>query len=487
MIRISDVNIRLIIEIIGRLLMIEGIFMWLCLPFSFYYQSNDHWDIFLGGCIAVFSGSLLWFFTKTSVRSSFGKREAYIIVTLSWLVISIFGAIPFVLNGCIPNYTDAFFETISGFTTTGASILTDIEAMPKGLLFWRSLTHWIGGMGIIVLSLAIIPFLGIGGMQLFAAEAPGPTTEKLHPKITETAKRLWGIYLIFSIVETILLLFGGMNLFDSLCHTFGTMATGGFSTKNSSVSEFSPYIQYVIIVFMFLAGTNFTLHYFGLHLKFKKFWMNEEFRYYFLMVITATIIITLGLALSTSLDWETSFRDSLFQVVSIITTTGFVSSDYLVWPPVLWVIIFLLMFTGGCAGSTGGGIKAMRQLLLLKSSAVEFKRLIHPRALIPVRYNKKSVSPEIISNILAFFLLYMIVFAFGTLVMAAIGLDFSTSIGSVIATLGNIGPGIGNVGPIHNYASIPDFGKWFLSFLMLLGRLELFTVLVILSPAFWRK
>ncbi len=491
-------NIKLIMRIIGVLLVIEGVLMLTALPFSIYYSDQPfHWDLFnsvhdfcpllLSAAFTVAIGGLLYVIPGRNVKKKFEKREGYIIVSLAWLIISIFGAIPFVLCGAISNYTDAFFETISGFTTTGATILTNVEAMPKGLLFWRSMTHWIGGMGIIVLSLAILPFPGIGGMQLFMAEVPGPTPDKLHPRITATAKRLWGIYIILTFVETVFLMLGGMSLFDGLCHAFGTLATGGFSTKNSSVADFSPYIQYVITVFMILAGTNFTLHYLALHGKLKEIWKNEEFRYYIFVIFISTIVITLSLIFIGNTDLEKGFRDSIFTVASIITTTGFVAADYLFWPNVLWFIIFLLMFVGGSAGSTCGGIKVVRQLLLFKSSLLELKHLIHPYAVLSVRLNGKPVSQDIILNILAFFLIYAITVACGTLVMTMMGLDFTTAIGATVATLGNVGPGIGNVGPENNFAAITTLGKWFLSFLMLLGRLELFTVLILFSPAFWKR
>nr|NQU94593.1 TrkH family potassium uptake protein [Bacteroidota bacterium] len=469
------------------------------LPFSWYYATgdifawvffdgqHDFWPLLLSALFTLGIGCVLYYLVGKEVKKSIGKREGYIIVTFSWVVISLFGALPFVLSGAIHSYTDAFFETISGFTTTGASILNDIEAVPKGLLFWRSTTHWIGGMGIIVLSLAILPFLGIGGMQLFIAEVPGPTPDKLHPRITATAKRLWGIYVILTVVETGLLMFGGMDLFDGLCHAFGTMATGGFSTKNTSITGFSPYIQYVITLFMILAGTNFTLHYLALHGRLKDIWKNEEYRYYLAAILVTTIIITITLVVDNTSPIETSFRDSLFTVVSILTTTGFVTSNYLTWPGALWFLIFMLMFVGGSAGSTGGGIKIVRQLLLFKNSFLELKRLMHPQAIIPVRMNNRPVSQDIIFNVLAFFLIYMIIFAIGTFIMSIMGLDFESAIGSTVAALGNIGPGIGSVGPIGNYADIPVAGKWFLSFLMLLGRLELFTVLILFSPAFWKR
>jgi trk system potassium uptake protein TrkH len=376
---------------------------------------------------------------------------------------------------------------MSGFTTTGATIFTDIEALPKGILFWRSMTHWIGGMGIIVLSLAILPILGIGGMQLFVAEVPGLTPDKLHPRITQTAKRLWIIYVVLTLVQTLLLMLGGMNLFESLCHAFGTMATGGFGTRNDSIAGFSPYIQYVIIVFMYLAGISFTLHYFTIKRQFSKVLRNEELRLYTLLLITATVIIAAALFYTQHLGPGKAFRDALFQVVSIVTTTGFITSDYLLWPFFTWLLLFLLMFTGGCAGSTGGGIKIVRIILLFKNSRMELKRIIHPQAMLPVRLNGKSISQQIIFNVLAFFLIYIIIFAFGSLVMSAMGMEFESAVGAVAASLGNIGPGLGTVGPVLNYSTVPMAGKWVLAFLMLLGRLELFTVLILFSASFWKK
>ncbi len=484
---IFDINLKIIFRTLGALLLIEGIFMLACIPMSVLYCHEKCYALLISGLITAAVGGVVLLLTKKNLKKNIGKREGYIIVSTTWIVISLFGTLPFMLSGAIPSFTDAFFETISGFTTTGASILTDIEALPKGILFWRSMTHWVGGMGIIVLSVAILPALGIGGMQLYAAEMPGPTKDKLHPRITQTAKRLWGIYVLFTIVETILLMSGGMDLFDALCHTFGTVATGGFSTQNTSVAGYSPFIQYVIIFFMILAGTNFTLHYMALHGKIRKVWQNEEFRNFIYLIVFTGLAITFTLTFTSDLPFGTAFRKSLFQVVSIITTTGYITDNYLLWPGSMWFIIFLLMFVGGMAGSTAGGIKVMRQLLLFKNSALELKRLIHPQAIIPVRLSGKPVSQEIIYKIMAFFLIYIFIFAFGALVMTLLGLDYQSAIGASIATLGNIGPGLGQVGPVGNYAAIPVFGKWFLSLLMLLGRLELFTVLILISPTFWRK
>ena len=466
--------------------MLEGLFMFSGLPFVLYFRDPEPYTLLYSGLISLASGFLMWFLTRRAEKRIM-RREAYLIVTSAWLTITVSGMIPYLISGAIPNVTDAFFETISGFTTTGASILSDIEALPKGVLYWRAMTHWIGGMGIIVLSVAILPLLGIGGMQLFVAEMPGITPDKLHPRITATAKRLWMIYVGITFAEVIFLMFGGMNFFDALTHSFSTLATGGFANYNTSAANFSPYIQYVIIVFMILAGTNFTLHYFMLTGKWKKFLHNEEYKFYILFTFAFAVSITVLLLIERGGNVEETFREALFQVVSIVTTTGFVSSDYLQWAGHIWIFLFVLMFVGGSAGSTGGGIKVARHIILLKSSVAELKKMIHPQAIVPVRYNKKTVSPEIIHLVLAFFILYLLTFFFGAFVMTWLGLDFTSAVGATIATLGNIGPGIGIVGPVENYAAIPQAGKWFLSFLMLLGRLELFTVLVILSPFFWKK
>lgn len=496
---VSRINFSAILKIMGILLIIEGAFMLSSLGFSAWYDPDslthlrlfdpvhDFLPLLVSGVGISLIGILLWFTNKELDQNSIGKREGYIIVSMAWVIISLFGAIPFLLSGVTDNYTDAFFETISGFTTTGSTIFTEIESIPKGILFWRSMTHWIGGMGIIVLSLAILPILGIGGMQLFVAEVPGVTPDKLHPRITQTAKQLWYIYVFLTLAQTILLALGGMNLFDSLCHAFGTMATGGFSTKNDSVAGFSPYIQYVIILFMTLSGISFTLHFFALKGQFKKVINNEELRLYLIIILVSTLMIAGGLIFINGLKTEKAFRDSLFHVVSIITTTGFVTSNYLLWPYFTWFLLFLLMFTGGCAGSTGGGIKIVRILLLFKNSSMELKRIVHPQAILPVRLNGKAISQNIIFNVLAFFLIYIIIFVLGSLLMTMLGLEFESAVGAVAGTLGNIGPGLGIVGPVENYSAIPAVGKWALSFFMLLGRLELFTVLILFSASFWRK
>lgn len=468
--------------------MLQASFMFAALIPSFYFKEGDFTAILVSGLITLTTGFALWVLTRRGEEDNFGKKEGYVVVATAWVFFSFFGALPYILSGTINNYTDAFFETMSGVTTTGATILTDIEAAPKGILFWRSMTQWLGGMGIIVLSLAILPMLGIGGMSLFIPEMPGPTKEKIHPRVKETAKRLWGIYFILTLMQAIILSFSGMNVYDATCHSFTTMATGGFSTKNASIAEFSPHIQYIIIVFMIIGGTNFTLHYFAMHGKVQKYLNNEEFKFFISFILIITAIVFIPLLISQNLEIEKTLRDSLFQVVSITTTTGYITADYLRWPGTLWFLIFLLFFTGACAGSTSGGFKMIRHLFLLKNSYLELKRLIHPNAVIPVRYNGKPVPQNVIFNVLAFFMFYMFIFAVSSFIISLMpGVDFETALGAAASAIGNIGPAIGMVGPVDNFSFIPDAGKWFLSFLMLLGRLEIFTVIIILNASFWKK
>ncbi len=479
-------NWKFVFYVMSVLMIVESFFLIICSAVALLYGEGDFICFVQSAGISLFVGGIVYLLTQNSSRD-IGKREAFLVVSLVWVVFSIFGAMPFLLGGYISNFTDAFFESISGFTTTGASIVNDIEALPHGILFWRSLTHLLGGMGILVLTVAILPVFGIGGMAMFNAEAAGITTDKLHPRIKETAQRLWGIYMLLVAIETIFLVFGEMDWFDAICHSFGTLASGGFSTKNSSIVNYSPYTQYVLIVFMFLAGVNFTLHYFAIKGRLTKIWNNQEFRVYTGLIVLVTSIITLTLVYLDHGTFEKSFRDALFQVTSIITSTGFVSADYTLWHPYLVFLIFGLMFTGACVGSTSGGVKILRHLLLFKNSILEFKRMIHPSAVLPVRYNKEMVGQDVISKILAFAILYLMVFFIGCFVMTLIGLDLISAMGAVATTMGGIGPGLGVVGPMNNFASVPEVGKWVLSFLMILGRLELFTFLIIFVPSFWKN
>jgi trk system potassium uptake protein TrkH len=480
-------NIKIIIRVSGLLMFVEGVAMLLALLVSIIYNEPDKAGIAISAAINIAIGALVIFLTR-NVSKDIGKREGFIIVSLVWILFAFLGSLPYIFTGAIPNLTDAFFETMSGFTTTGASVLNNIESLPHGILFWRALTHWLGGMGIIVLSLAILPVFGIGGMQLYIAEVPGPTPDKISPRIRQTAAAMWLVYVLLTLIQTLLLWVGKMPLFDAICHAFATMATGGFSTKQASIAFWpSPYIQYVIILFMFLAGTNFTLTYFVLRGKLKPLLKDEEFKYYGIFVLFFTLLIFAGLLKWVPGGVEESFRNALFWVVSIMTTTGFATVDYLLWPPVLVIILFAVFFIGGSAGSTGGGLKVMRIVMLFKNGYYELKRMVHPNAVIPLKFNKHVVDSRIMNNVLAFAVLYMIIFGLSTVILMVVEPDLETAMGAVASSLGNIGPGLGKVGPMFSYSEVHPFGKWFLSFLMLLGRLELFTILVIFSPAFWKE
>ncbi len=479
-------NIRLVLFFLGRLLLLLGISMSFPLFWAFYYHGNDILPLVYSMVITVGAGFLLSFLG--SDEGELGRKEGFAVVTFGWLLASAFGALPYVFSGVLPTFTDAYFEAMSGFTTTGASVLTYIEGSPLGILFWRDFTHWLGGMGIILLSVAILPALGVGGMQLVAAEVPGPVAEKLRPRIKETAKLLWIVYIVLSAAEVLLLCLGGMNLFESLCHMFGTMATGGFSTRNASIGAYhSAYVDVVIMIFMFIAGANFSLHYYALKGRLKVY-KDAEFIFYTVFTAISVLLITVDLwrhHVYTTIGQD--LRYASFQAISIMTTTGYATADFGKWPYLSQFFLLLLMFVGGCAGSTGGAIKHIRIMILLKDGVRRLYRLIHPRAVMPIVLNKEVVSEEIVADIHSFFLLYMLMFVIATVYMSSLGLDTITAISSVAATLGNIGPGLARVGPAQNYAFVPVAGKWLLSMCMLLGRLEIYTVLVLLLPASWRK
>tara|TARA_Y100001934_G_scaffold37408_1_gene43335 strand:- start:1937 stop:3271 length:1335 start_codon:yes stop_codon:yes gene_type:complete len=431
------------------------------------------------------------------------RRDGYLIVVFGWLTMVLSGTLPYIFTETINNIPDLIFETMSGYTTTGSSIISNVESLPESIIFWRSMTHWLGGMGIIVLAIAILPLLGIGGMQLFSAEAPGSgiSGDKIHPRISNTAKRLWFIYIGLTLAETLLLNFAGMSLFDAINHSMSNIATGGFSTKNDSLSYWNsmPSVQYIIIFFMVLAGTNFLLIYLSIIGKFKKLISNTEFIWFLVLicffVMVTTIILNSSVDLnSTNFDHpqvfgklEASFRHALFQVVAVITTTGFVTGDFAGWSPFLTMLFFGLMFFGASSGSTSGGIKISRHLILIKNGFLEFKRSLHPNAILPLRYNHSVVKKEVVVNILAFFMLYLILFIVGAAVLSTQGLDFISSIGGSAASIGNVGPALGSIGPSFNYEQITGFAKIWCSFLMLVGRLELFTILIVFTPYFWKN
>ena len=493
-----NLNYKIVVFLMGVLLLFNGGLMLLSALVSYSYQDGVAFEITLAAFLVLSIGALFMLFGR-QYEKQIQKREGYLIVSLGWILMAVSGTIPYLLTGTFTDFASSFFEAMSGYTTTGASVLNDIEVLPKGVLFWRSTTHWIGGMGIIVLAIAILPFLGIGGIQLFTAEAPGPGGDKLHPRITDTAKRLWLIYVVYTFLETLLLWLAGMSFFDAINHAMSTVSTGGFSTKNSSIAFWNdqPLIQYIISFFMLLAGTNFVLSYFIFTRKFQKIIADEEFKVYLSFILVFTLLATVVIlnqesmaVLGNSFSWtqiETSFRAALFQVIAVITTTGFVSADFTQWTPFLTVVFFGLMFLGGSSGSTSGGVKVVRHMLMIKSGFLEFKRALHPNAIIQARYNNKTVSDSIAYNILGFFILYMLSFIIGAVGFGSLGINFESAVGLSASTLGNVGPALGDFGPSSTYAALPQSGKLWATFLMLLGRLELFTVLIILTPFFWRK
>ncbi len=483
-------NFNNVLHILGLFLFFLGLTMIPAMVIAFYSEGGD-----LQALIASFlatSGTgfiLALLFEKSEEKISLTRREGFLVVTLAWALAAAFGGLPFLIHGVTPTFTDSFFETMSGFTTTGASVISGLEHLPRGLLFWRAFTQWLGGMGIIVLVIAILPVLGVGGMQLYKAELPSPVKDKITPRVIDTAKFLWGIYVAISMAEFLLLMLGGMSAFDAACHTFATMATGGFGNYDASIAHFqSLYIEGVIILFMALAGINFALHYRLLVMgDFKSFFGNGELRFYFLIILIATVIVTIDLHFNLFYTLEKALRASLFQVVSIMTTTGFVTDNFDHWPLSSRIILLLLMFIGGCAGSTGGAIKCLRFFLIIKHSYLEFYRLIHPHAVVAVKLGKQTVPADIMASIRSFFFLYISTATVATLCLAFMGLDLVSSFSAVAATLGNVGPGLGLVNPMSNFFEVPQAGKWLLSFCMLLGRLEIFTVLVLLIPDFWKK
>jgi trk system potassium uptake protein TrkH len=437
--------------------------------------------------LTALSGLFMILAFKRSARD-LSHRDGFAIVAFGWFSATFFGALPYLFTGAFDSLVDACFESASGFTTTGSTVMTDIQKNPHGILFWRGLTQWLGGMGIILLSMAILPFLGVGGMQLYKAEVPGPTADKLRPRISHTARILWEVYILFSAVETLALLWGGMNLFDAICHTFTTMATGGFSPKNESIEFYqSPYIEYAITFFMFVAGANFSLHYLALKGNLKALWKDPEFRFYGGVILVSTGLITFNLWSHLPGDLLKSFRLALFQVVSIQTTTGYSTADFEKWPAFSQYLLLGLMFIGGCAGSTGGAIKCVRFLVLVKQGANELYQLVHPHAIAPVKLGAKVISRDTLNGIQGLFFLYIGIFILASLAVSLLGSDILTSIAAVAATLGNVGPGLGAVGPMDNFAHLPVASKWILTACMIFGRLEIYTVLILLFPEFWRK
>ena len=478
------INPLVILRILSTILIIETAFIILCLPVAVIYQ-EPLFPFLISAFLALSISVLFYIFSrKTDIRIA-SSKDAYLAVTISWLVLSAFGTLPYLFSNTIPSFTDAFFESASGFSTTGSSILTDVERLPFSILFWRSLTHWVGGLGIIVLVVIILPSLKITNYRLFNMESS--LKEKIHPRTSGIGYRLLFIYLGLTITEVLFLVAGDMNLFDSICHTFGTVATGGFSTKNISISYYSSYSQYVIMLYMLLSGVSFVAYYYLFKLNFKKVKQNEELWFYLSTVLIAGVLAMSLLVVDTSKSFELAFREGFFHVISIMTTTGYSNADYLQWPLAGIMLIFLLLFTGASTGSTTGSIKMARHLLVLKNIKSIFIKINHPNAITQIRLNGNPLTWNANISIISFVVIYLFIFIMGTFVITIAGTDALTAASAVAASIGNIGPGLGSLGPLSNYAHLPEFSKVFLSLLMIIGRLEIFTVFVIFTRSFWKK
>ncbi len=478
-----------VLNLLGRFLIVLSLVMLLPIPVSLYYHEGLVWLFLLSSCLGLLLGFALLFSFMPRVELS--NKEGFAIVVLSWLGLSLMGSLPYFIGGAIPCFVDAFFESMSGFTTTGSTILADIEVLPRSLLFWRAMTHWLGGMGIIVLALAVLPLLKIGGAQLFQAEVPGPVKERLTPRIQDTARILWFVYFALTLLETALLMFGGLDFFHALTHSFSTLSTGGFANFNSSIAYYqSNYVQAVIMLFMFLAGMNFSFHFLALKGNFKVYWKSEEFRLYVGLIVAATAVIVIANQGRVYHDFGLNFRDSLFQVIALVTSTGFGTADFDTWPSLCKVILVAIMIVGGCAGSTAGGLKMVRVLLFFKYARLQLRKLIHPNLVENIKLGQVTVKPDVMTAILGFLAIFCAFFLLALLLVTAMGVDIVTATTAVITTLNNMGPGLAEVGPSHNFGGLPSGAKMVLIFCMLAGRLELYTVVIFFMPSYhklWRK
>ncbi len=479
---------KVIFRIIGMLLFIEAAFLLAGIGVALFYGEDTVRPLLYSFGIIALTGAFLVSICKGGERS-ISRKDGYVVVTLCWVVFSLFGTLPYMLTGCIPGFTDAFFETMSGFTTTGATILQDIEVLPKSILFWRMMTHWVGGLGIVFFTVAVFPIFGLNDINLFSAESVGPIRAKLHPRISVTARWILTIYVALTIICSVSLRIAGMGWFDAVCHAMSTIATGGFSTKQASIAAFnSPLIEYVITFFMFVSGVNLSLLYLAIFkLRLMALLRDTEFKTYFLIVAAFSLAIGVGLFFTTDLGVEGSLRASLFQVVSLQTTTGFATVNYAVWMPILWLLLCALMFIGACSGSTSGAMKCARISILFKVMWNEFKRIVHPNAVIPVRMTGRIIPAAVQSAILAYTVIYIFMLVAGLFVNMALGVDFLDAFSLSVASVGNVGPALGNYGPMDSFAPLPAAVKWFSAFQMLVGRLEFFAVLLLLTPIFWRR
>jgi len=485
----DKVNIPIIIRSQGIMLLIEGVFMLLVIPVTYLRHSGlNTFAMPLSAMLTLFSGFVLYFLVRHKAKGKgIGERESIIIVSISWLTLALFGCMPYMLSDTLNNFTDAFYEALSGFTTTGASVITNLNAVNDDILFWRSLTQWMGGLVVLIYLSAILPSIGFGGMHLFANELNGINYTKLHPRISRTVALLWLVYMAFTLLEMLLLHWGGMDAFDSACHSLTTVSLGGFSTHNDSITHFTPYCQIVIMTFMTIAGCNFALILLSMSRGPKIMLKNQEFKTFIAYILIAGTAITLGLCFIKGDSFGQSLREGFVSVISTMTTTGFFVANYDTWPTTLMVILFLLMFIGASTGSTSGGIKILRHLIFLEDAAIELKRLVHPNAVLPVKVNGKSLSRNVTQKNNTFIFVYLTCFIVGLVIFRVLGLDFDTSMGCSIASLSNLGTGIGKVGPFGSYAYLPDAAKWTSAILMLMGRVELFTLMMPFSRSFWRN
>jgi trk system potassium uptake protein TrkH len=482
-------NIRFVIKMLGAMFLLETFFMLAAAAVAFVYKGDDLCPLLIS-CAILFGTGLLFYLSGMRANEyAAGRREGMLIVTLTWTLLSLLGMLPFYLSGYIDTMTDAYFETMSGFTTTGASILKDVEALPEGLLFWRSLIQWQGGIGVVVFTVALLPIFGDGASQMFDAETTSITHERFRPRVTQIAKRLWGVYLFLTLVLFGLLWIGPMDVFDALNHALTTVSTGGYSTKNASIAYWdSSYTEYVIMLFMFMGSVSMSLLYFCFNGNPRKLFHDEELRWFFFVVLFVTAITTAWLLYNGFVSGvENAFRKAAFQVVSLISSCGFGTADYILWGPFFWLIVLSIMFVGGCAGSTSGGLKMGRFVILNKNLSNALLKQTHPNAVLPVRMNGHVVSSEIVHRILAFVFVYLALIPATCLVLMLDGIGFEESVGATVSAISNVGPALGKLGPAGNYADIPALSKWVLSFMMMVGRLEIFTVLTILLPGFWKQ
>ena len=483
------VNASLISKIIGSLLFIEAFFMACCMGMALGFGEDDEFAFMLSTIITL-SGAVLFRLWGRKAENAMSRRDAYVVVTLVWIVFSVFGMLPFLIHGSLSNVADAFFETMSGFTTTGATIIDDVERLPHGMLFWRSLMQWIGGLGIVFFTIAVLPSLVGGSVKVFAAEATGPMRSKMHPRLSTSAKWIWSIYVLLTVACALSFWACGMDWFDATNYSMSTTATGGFSTHNgSTVFLGSNTLEYLSILFQFLAGVNFTLLYATIFkLRIKAFFQNSELKFYLAMILIATAIITPLLITQLGYDVERAIRSALFQVVSFVTTTGLSNTDAGTWPQITWFILGLLMFIGACAGSTTGGFKSIRAMMMLKTLRNEFRHIVHPNAVLPVKLNGQSIPQSKLVTLLAFFLLYIIMLLIVCTIMVVSGIDLTNSVTIALSLISNVGAGLDtNIGPVMSWSDLSDGLKWLCSFLMLVGRLEIIAVLVLFTRSFWKE